>query len=247
MQKNKLIEICCFSLFSALVAQDGGADRIELCGGFLEGGTTPSLGLIKSVLKSVDIPVRIMIRPRGGDFLYSDQEIEVMLCDIEEIKKLNPDGFVLGCLNTDGTINLNQLQILMNTCNPYPVTFHRAFDASKDPFQSLETCIELGIDTILSSGMENSALNGLDLLIDLQNKSEGKIQVLAGAGVGISNAQIFADSGIQNIHLTAKKPIQSGMSYYNESLKMGTNDVDELVNYEADIETVKKVVSLFKN
>lgn len=247
MQNQRLVEICCFSLFSALVAQNGGADRIELCGGFLEGGTTPSLGLVKSVLGSVKIPVRVMIRPRGGDFLYSDQELAVMLSDIEEIKKLKPEGFVFGCLNADGTINSSQLQQLMNTCYPFPMTFHRAFDASKDPLLSLETCIEFGIDTILSSGMENSALEGLDLLVQLQNKAEGKIQILAGAGVGINNVQIFANSGIQNIHLTAKKPIQSGMSYYNESLKMGANDVNELVNYEADIEIVKNVVSLFKN
>lgn len=159
-----LMEVCVDSVESAVNAERGGAGRIELCSGLLEGGTTPSMGLLQIVKQSVQIPVFVMIRPRGGDFLYSDREIEVMKADIQLAKLYGADGLVFGALTEDGQIDKELCMSLIALCRPLPVTFHRAFDMVHDPMAALETLLTLGFERVLTSGCDSSALEGLPLI-----------------------------------------------------------------------------------
>ncbi len=247
MVKKVKLELCSFSLNSSLVAQNDGADRIELCGGFLEGGTTPSIGLIKRTLESVNIPVYVMIRPRGGDFIYDDTEFQVMKEDIIEIKKLNPGGFVFGLLTVEGKIDTIKTKALMELAHPYPVTFHRAFDVCDDPFEAIEDLIALGVENILTSGQQNTAEAGIELLRQLAIKANGRINIMAGSGVGESNVLKFLKAGVDAVHFTAKKAVESKMIFRKESVKMGDDHIDEYINFEADSEKVRKVKSLIQS
>ncbi|XP_062070891.1 copper homeostasis protein cutC homolog isoform X2 [Lepus europaeus] len=167
-----LMEVCVDSVESAVNAERGGAGRIELCSGLLEGGTTPSMGLLQIVKQSVQIPVFVMIRPRGGDFLYSDREIEVMKADIQLAKLYGADGLVFGALTEDGQIDKELCMSLIALCRPLPVTFHRAFDMVQDPMAALETLLTLGFERVLTSGCDSSALEGLPLIKRLIDEVE---------------------------------------------------------------------------
>uniref|UniRef100_A0A2K6U0A3 Copper homeostasis protein cutC homolog n=1 Tax=Saimiri boliviensis boliviensis TaxID=39432 RepID=A0A2K6U0A3_SAIBB len=168
-----LMEVCVDSVESAVNAERGGADRIELCSGLSEGGTTPSMGVLQVVKQSVQIPVFVMIRPRGGDFLYSDREIEVMKADIRLAKLYGADGLVFGALTEDGYIDKELCMSLMAICRPLPVTFHRAFDMVHDPMAALETLLTLGFERVLTSGCDSSALEGLPLIKRLIEQVHG--------------------------------------------------------------------------
>lgn len=247
MAKKVKLELCSFSLNSSLIAQKDGADRIELCGGFLEGGTTPSIGLVKRTLESVKIPVYVMIRPRGGDFLYDDTELEVMKEDITEIKKFDPAGFVFGLLTAEGKIDKMKTRLLMELAYPCKVTFHRAFDVCDDPFEALEDLVELGVENILTSGQQNTAESGINLLKELTVKAAGRINIMAGSGVGQNNVMKFLEAGVDAVHFTAKKAIGSKMIFRKESVKMGDDHIDEYLNFEADPKKVRTVKSLIQS
>lgn len=242
--EKKLLEICCFSLFSCLEAQYGGANRIELCGGMPEGGTTPSIGLVKECLSKINIPIYVMIRPRGGDFFYSKTELDVMLADIKEMKKLKPAGFVFGLLNQSGEIDLENTTKLISASKPYPVTFHRAFDRCVNPILALDQLITLGVENVLTSGQRNTALEGIKNLEKYIINAAGKINVMAGSGVNPDNISQLANVGIKNFHFTAKKPFNSPMKYINE--KMENNTEYENLKFEADINLIKKAVEIIK-
>ncbi len=246
MNRKIMLELCSFSLRSAIAGDRYGADRIELCGGFLEGGTTPSHGLIRATLAAVSIPVYVMIRPRGGDFLYSGEEFEVMKADIEEIKKLKPGGFVFGLLDAEGNIDVGRTSELIRLASPYPVTFHRAFDVCRDPFRALEELADLGVENILTSGQQNTAEAGLDLLRTLSEKAAGRICIMAGSGVGEANAGKILDAGVNALHFTAKKEVESEMKYRKETVKMGDSHVDEFMNYEADYQKIASVKQIIQ-
>ncbi|XP_065653263.1 copper homeostasis protein cutC homolog isoform X2 [Hydra vulgaris] len=177
------MEIVVDSFESAEAAQSAGANRVELCSNLIEGGCTPSLGLVQYIKNKLDIPVFVMIRPRGGDFLYSDDEFEVMKLDIKEFKKSNVDGFVFGILKSDGSIDKDRNQELVDLCKPLSVTFHRAFDVCIDGYQALEDIISLGFDRILTSGRENSCLEGLPMLASLIEKAGDRIIIMPGGGI----------------------------------------------------------------
>ncbi|XP_062070894.1 copper homeostasis protein cutC homolog isoform X5 [Lepus europaeus] len=177
-----LMEVCVDSVESAVNAERGGAGRIELCSGLLEGGTTPSMGLLQIVKQSVQIPVFVMIRPRGGDFLYSDREIEVMKADIQLAKLYGADGLVFGALTEDGQIDKELCMSLIALCRPLPVTFHRAFDMVQDPMAALETLLTLGFERVLTSGCDSSALEGLPLIKRLIDEAKGRIVVMPEKG-----------------------------------------------------------------
>ncbi|XP_058399727.1 copper homeostasis protein cutC homolog isoform X5 [Diceros bicornis minor] len=168
-----LMEVCVDSVESAVNAERGGAGRIELCSGLLEGGTTPSMGVLQVVKQCVQIPVFVMIRPRGGDFLYSDREVEVMKADIRLAKLYGADGLVFGALTEDGHIDKELCMSLVAICRPLPVTFHRAFDMVHDPMAALETLLTLGFERVLTSGCDSSALEGLPLIKRLIDQEEG--------------------------------------------------------------------------
>lgn len=192
MTKNKL-EIACFNLKSAIIAQENGADRVELCANMDEGGTTPDFEITKAAREALFIDLNVMIRPRGGDFVYSEDEFQQMKAEIELYKKLNVDGFVFGILEKDGSINKEQNAALVAQASPVPCTFHRAFDVVKDVFQSLESVIECGFKTILTSGQEKNVVEGIDVLAELVEKANNRIVIMPGGGLRSANVVLLQE------------------------------------------------------
>ena len=221
------IEICANSVRSCIAARDGGADRVELCAGIPEGGTTPSAGMIRSARESVDIGLNVIIRPRGGDFLYTDQEVREMLYDIQVAKDLGADGLVFGALCPDGDIDMDVMSRLMSAAGSLPVTFHRAFDHAADPFAALEKIIDLGCARILTSGQRATAEMGAGLLSMLVERAAQRIVIMPGCGVNASNIRHIATvSGAREFHFSARKPVESRMVYRNPAATMGDGSDD---------------------
>ena len=216
------IEICVDSAAGAFAAERGGADRVELCDNLLEGGTTPSAGCIKVARRGLKIGLQVIIRPRGGDFLYDAEELEVMREDIRLAKELGADGVVLGCLTATGDIDATRTGELVSLARPMNVTFHRAFDMCRDPRQALEGLIALGLDRVLTSGQEASCLEGLEMIAALQNQAAGRIIVLPGGGLTQRNVRkIVHATGVSEVHLSARSSVESGMAYRNSRVFMG--------------------------
>lgn len=209
-----LLEICTNSYQSAKNAQDVGAHRIELCQELSVGGITPSYGLLKQVVENLNISVFVLIRPRGGNFVYSDDEFEVMKHNIQLCKNLGCNGIVSGVLNADKTMDLKRTKELVELSKPLPFTFHRAFDEVINPKEALEQLIDLGVRRVLTSGQESSAEKGLDLLKELNKIANNRIIILAGAGVNDKNASKFKTIGLQEIHTSASSIIEADDSKY---------------------------------
>lgn len=218
-------EICANSVASCIAAQEGGADRVELCAGIPEGGTTPSFGMIWNAKESIDIALNVIIRPRGGDFLYNESELAEMLFDISAAKELGVDGLVFGCLNADGSVDMENMTLLMEAAGDTPVTFHRAFDHTADPFNALEDIISLGCKRILTSGCRPTALEGADMLSKLVEAAGDRIIIMPGCGVNESNIEEIARlSGAREFHFSAREPVESGMVFRNPQVAMGNED-----------------------
>jgi len=245
---NRIIEVCCYSVQSAINAQRGGAARIELCQGMAEGGTTPSYATIKRVRALLSIKVNVIIRPRGGDFFYSDQEFEVMKEDILMCKSLGVDGVVIGLLNADGTVDAMRTAELVRLARPMSVTFHRAFDMAVEPFAALDTLIEVGIDRILTSGGEQTAEMGVDLLQKLVRRANGTLVVMPGSGVNEGNIRmLIQETKANEYHLSAKVLVKGAMAYRNPRISMGgVAGLPEYDTYESDEATIRRVVELIK-
>lgn len=192
MKKDKL-EIACFNLESAIIAQANGADRVELCANMKEGGTTPDLKVTEQARKELSINLNVMIRPRGGDFVYTKGEFEQMKEEILAFKKLNVDGFVFGILDKEGNINMEQNSELVALASPIPCTFHRAFDVVNNVYQSLETVIECGFKTILTSGQEKNVVEGIEVLAELVDKAKGRITIMPGGGLRSTNISVLQE------------------------------------------------------
>lgn len=237
-----MLEICSFSLESCLIAQKAGAGRVELCGGMFEGGTTPSAGLIRLARQKLSIQLYVMIRPRGGDFCYSDAEFEVMKADILTAKNLDANGVVFGILNPNGSVDIARTTELVNFAAPLKVTFHRAFDVANEPIQALGDIIECGCERILTSGQKNTAIEGIDLLKILVAKSNNRIEIMAGSGVNFQNAQQFLSVGIHALHMTGKGIQESKMTFRKPDVSMASSSLlSEYEIYEADFEKCKAV------
>lgn len=212
-----LLEVRVDSVESAIAAQKGGAARVELCDNLFEGGTTPSAGMIKAAREHLRIGLHVMIRPGGEDFCYSDIEFEVMKKDISIAKQLGADGVVFGLLNPDHTVDLERTRDLVQLARPLRVTFHRAFDLATDSFQALEDVVSLGIDRILTSGREKTALAGLPLITRLVQAAAGRVIIMPGSGITPQNVRtILAASGAAEIHAGSavsikKEYLQSGL------------------------------------
>ncbi len=218
-------EICANSVASCIAAQEGGADRVELCSGIPEGGTTPSFGMISKARASIDITLNVIIRPRGGDFLYTPDELEEMVHDIRIAKELGADGLVFGCLTKEGNVDKEAMSILMEAAEGLPVTFHRAFDHSADPLQALEDIIDLGCARILTSGCRPTAMLGADLLARLVKAAGDRIIIMPGCGVNEGNiAEIARLSGAREFHFSAREPVESGMIFRNPDVAMGSEE-----------------------
>lgn len=213
------LEICCASITSALAARDGSADRIELCDNLYEGGTTPSAGMIKTARELLDIGIHVMIRPRGGDFLYSDDEFRIMKEDVLMAKSLNADGVVFGILTPDGEIDTARCSELISLARPMKVIHHRAFDVTLDPFKSLETLISLGFDILLTSGQKESVPEGIDLIERLVRQANGAIRIMPGSGVNEKNIlEIIEKTGVRDIHMTLRNEVRSSMQHTREDI-----------------------------
>lgn len=224
---KRTIEICANSAKSCLEAQVGGAQRVELCAGIPEGGTTPSYGEIKTAQAiAPGIDLNVIIRPRGGDFLYTEAEIQSMLFDIELCKQLDVHGVVFGCLTPEGDLDLPLMQRLVEVAHPLSVTCHRAFDVCREPFVALEQLIALGVDRILTSGQQVDALSGLPLIARLVERAAGRIIIMPGCGVRENNIeQIERQSGASEFHTSARAVVHSRMVYRNERVPMGSSAV----------------------
>jgi copper homeostasis protein len=217
-----LFEACVDSVEAALAAQEGGANRLELCADLLEGGITPSGGMMELVRRRLTLPLHVLIRPRGGDFCYSDLEFETMQLDIERAKQLHADGVAIGILEPDGSIDLERSRALVALARPMSVTFHRAFDMSRDPYRSLQALMDLGVDRVLTSGQEASAWEGVRLIASLVQQAKDRIVVMAGGGITERNAgEIVGRSGVSEIHATARVSVDSRMQYRNLHCSMG--------------------------
>ena len=215
-------EICIDSVDGAVAAEQAGANRVELCANLLEGGTTPSLGLMETTIARTKLPVQVMIRPRGGDFLYSEIEAEMMLRDIAAAKSARAGGVVFGCLTADGKIDAKLTEKLIAAARPLSVTFHRAFDVSRDPMDSLQTLIGLGVDRLLTSGQEPSVLEGAPLIKRLIELAAGRLIVMPGGGITARNvARIIRETGANEIHFAALSETPSGMTHRNPHVFMG--------------------------
>lgn len=238
--KDYILEVCVDSVESAVAAAKGGASRLELCGNLVIGGTTPSLGLFEEIRRHTDIPMRAMIRPRFGDFCYTPSEFAMMKRDVEHFRKIGAEGVVIGCLRPDGTLHMNQMRELVEAAGEMAVTMHRAFDVCVDPFEALEQAISLGIDTILTSGQENSAMQGAELLKELQERSKGRITIQAGSGVKAENIEpLYQLTGLKAYHLSGKKTIDSQMAYRKEGVNMGLPILSEYEIWRTDEENVR--------
>jgi copper homeostasis protein len=205
-----------------MAAQAGGADRVELCANLLEGGTTPSAGSILSARRNLRIGLQVMIRPRGGDFCYSATEFEIMKTDIEFARKAGADGIVLGLLKENGSVDETRTRELTELARPLNVTFHRAFDMARDPWEALETLIGIGVDRVLTSGQESSVLEGLDLIAGLARAAGDRIIIMPGGGINERNfSRILERSGARELHVAALSEIEGPMKFRNRRCFMG--------------------------
>ena len=222
----KQLEIACFNLDSALIGQKAGADRVELCADMSVGGTTPTLEMIQQARENLTIDLYVMIRPRGGNFVYSDSEFEQMKSEIETIKKLGVNGFVFGILKDDKTINLEQNKVLVELAKPFPCTFHRAFDAVSNYEKALEDIISCGFSTILTSGTFPNVMEGKEVLKQLVIQANNRIEIMPGGGLRSTN--------ISELNETVKA------NWYHSS---AITDGSEIANPEEIVQLMKKLQS----
>ncbi|MEO1032421.1 MAG: copper homeostasis protein CutC [Bacteroidota bacterium] len=227
-----LLEICANSFQSAKNAQDAGAHRIELCQELSVGGITPSYGLIKQVIESIRIPVVVLIRPRSGNFIYTDDEFEIMKQDILISKDLGGHGIVSGVLNADRTIDMQRTNELVELSKPLPFTFHRAFDEVVNPEEALAQLMDLEVERVLTSGQQSTAEKGLDLLRALNDISNERITILAGGGINATNVLEFKKWGFKEIHASASKKIDQEKSMFG------------MTQTVSDLNTIKAIIKL---
>ncbi|MFT3907871.1 MAG: copper homeostasis protein CutC [Ferruginibacter sp.] len=230
---NYKLEVIGFTIESCIIAQQNGANRIELCDNPGDGGTTPSYGFIKAARKKTSIELYPIIRPRGGDFFYNDDEFEIMKNDVALCKKLGCDGVVTGILNADGTVDKKKCEQLVELAYPLGVTFHRAFDRTDDPFKAMEDIIEIGCERILTSGQTASVVEGMELVAQLIEKAAERIIIMPGSGVRADNiAEIARRTKATEFHTSARTSIESKMKFksgkINEELKCVSADEQEI-------------------
>lgn len=231
------LEICANSYQSALNAQKAGADKIELCSELSVGGITPSYGVLKKVSKELTILVNVLIRPRSGNFCYTDSEFKIIKSNIILCKELGFNGIVSGVLNSDNTIDIERTKELITLSKPLTFTFHRAFDCVENPQESLQQLIDLKVDRILTSGQQEKAANGIELLIELQKLAKDKLVILPGSGINAKNADLFKEAGFKEIHSSASKIISEEKSIFFGNTPQTVSN----------IETIKEILKVIKD
>ena len=240
---KKLLEICVDSLASARSAIEGGADRLELCSALAVGGLTPYTALLRQIRRESDIPIRCLMRHRAGDFLYSPDELELLRLQILELKEAGADGFVIGCLTAEGDLDKAAMRPLIEACGGSGITLHRCIDVSRDPERTYMDAMELGIDTVLTSGAASSCLGGLDMikrLIELRD-AHGGPELLIGAGVKASAISRIRSEcpAARAFHMSGKTELESGMRFRREGVPMGLPGLDEWHIQQTDPAAVK--------
>lgn len=241
------LEVCCYGVDCALAAQNAGADRVELCSAPSEGGLTPSAGSLMQAREILTLPVHPLVRPRGGDFCFSDNEFQQIKSDIAWIRERGFPGVVVGILDRDGHIDIVRMKQVMTLCEGMAVTFHRAFDLCHSPLMALQQLTDLGVARILTSGQQQSAESGLPLLRELNQQTRGPI-IMAGAGVRMSNLHKFIEAGIRELHSSASQRIASSMRYRKAGVSMtSVAETDEFSRACVDgdmVEAMKASLSL---
>lgn len=239
--ENYILEACVDSVESALAAAEGGATRLELCGNLIIGGTTPSPALFKEIRKHTDIRIHALIRPRFGDFCYTDSEFAIIKQEVEMFRDLGAEGVVIGVLKPDGTLNMEQMRELMEAAGEMSVTLHRAFDVCVDPYEALEQAKELGIDTILTSGQKNVCTEGAPLLKELVEKAGDDIVIQVGSGVSAEVIQkVQPLTGAHAFHMSGKVTLDSVMEYRKEGVNMGLPMLSEFEVWRTDAEKISE-------
>lgn len=237
---GRILEICCDSVQSAINAQKGGADRIELCENLAQGGVSPSAGKIVLTKQKLSIPIFVLIRPRKGDFFFDELEIECMIENIHQAKALGADGIVSGALLKDGQIDEVATAKLIEASRPLPFTFHRAFDRTPEPFEALETLIKLGVDRILTSGQAINAKAGFDMIQSLVEKEKGKTEIMACGSVRPDNITPLVNMpGLKELHSAARKNVKSPVTFFGNA-QMGDEALEaEYAWFVVDEEMVR--------
>lgn len=242
------VEVCVDSVDTAMAAQAAGADRVELCANLLEGGTTPSAGVIALARRKIEIKLHVMIRPRGGDFCYEADEVRVMENDITMAKQLGADGVVFGILDPDGSIDATRMRGLLELARPLKITCHRAIDMSRDLRKSLDALINLGVDYVLTSGGKQTALEGSASIKGLVRAAGDRISIMAGGGVNERNVRdVISKTGIKQIHVGMSDRTPGPMKYRNERISMGTAKGREYDRFGASKERLAKLVAACKS
>lgn len=239
------IEICVEGIDGLVAAQQAGADRVELCASLLEGGLTPGMGVVREALHIATIPFHVMIRPRGGDFLYSELEFRSMLEDVKALREIGVVGVVIGCLTADGRIDEARTKALVDAARPMTVTCHRAFDMTRDYREAIEALIRCGVDRVLTSGQRDTALEGIEILKDTVALANGRIVVMGCGALDVDNiAQVRCATGVDEMHFAALKTIKSGMEFRNPHVGMGGTAIER--EYEitlTDVDAVRATIA----
>ena len=241
---SPVLEVCCGSYASALAAQEGGAHRVELCDNLYEGGTTPSHGTLSLAREKLTIKINVLVRPRGSDFVYSDDEMEIIRRDVLMCKELGMDGVVIGFLTPEGEVDVEKTTEIVRLARPMSVTFHRAFDMCKDPYKALEELIEIGVDRILTSGQKNMAPEGIDLIAELVKKAGDRIIIMPGAGLEVDNiAEFHAKVGAKEYHSTLWDKVESVMEFRRTDVFMGgSQEIPEFSWMQTSVVKVKQFI-----
>lgn len=241
------LEVCVDSTASAMAAYQGGADRIELCGNLIIGGTTPSPELFRNIRRKCDIPIRVLIRPRFGDFCYDADEFAIIKHEVEMFRDMGADAVVTGVLCADGQLDVEKMKVLREAARGIEMTLHRAFDVCRDPFQTLDEAVDLGINAILTSGQANDAVSGKELLKDLVEKNGDNIEILVGAGVSPANlVELVETTHAPAYHMSGKIVTESQMIYRKEGINMGLPGFSEFEIWKTDEEKIKEAVAILR-
>jgi copper homeostasis protein len=239
------IEVCVENTDGLVAAQRAGADRVELCASLLEGGLTPSWGMIEQAKRLATIPFHVIVRPRGGDFLYSDVEFAAMLADVRALQRLGVDGVVVGCLTAEGEIDETRMRTLVEAARPLSVTCHRAFDMTSDIVTAVEALVRCGIDRVLTSGQRDTALEGIETIRATVKAARSRLRVMACGGLDAGNiARVRDATGAPELHFAALRTEPSGMRFRNPDVGMGGTDLErEYSNQVTDEEAVRATIA----